>query len=181
MHSSLSSILAYALTLQYSSATPLVPSLFTKRGGQVTDPTCWYDEGAVTCNGAPNDAWCADAARAACQIFSQMDPTNTTTIALIVGGESSSDSGLNAQCLVSVQNSGEGQAPSTTQAECEQKFQTLRGCQNSQNRNYKADCIGGNINVHFNEYVISLLLELFNSLRASCKPQLLLLTLQIGM
>ena len=99
------------------TGSPLGASLFA-RGGQQQQPTCWYNQHGVVCNGAPNIAWCDAAVDKACTQFAAMDPSDTTPVVVVVGDEGSSSNGQNAQCLASVQNSGKGIAPGTDKATC---------------------------------------------------------------
>ena len=83
-----------------------------------------------------------------------MDPSNRTDIVIIVGADGSSDSGVNAQCFVSVGNNGHVTAKTPPDI-CIQKFQTLNGCQappsatSPGNDNYNPYMVGGNINVQY--------------------------------
>lgn len=121
------------------------------RGGDAQLPTCEYDQGAgVVCKGAPYIPWCDAAVDYLCGVFATMDPSNHTNILIIVGEDGSSDSGQNAQCLASVQHN-DGETAVVPKDVCVQKFQTLEGCQAPANRNYNANCVGGSINVHFDD------------------------------
>ena len=151
MHSLSQTYLISTLLFQAALSGPIPDSPLTVRGGDSQLPTCFYDQGGgVVCNGAPNISWCDAAVDYVCGIFETMDPSNHTNIFIVVGDDGSSDSGQNAQCLVSVKHN-DGETAIVPKDVCVQKFQTLEGCQAPANHNYNSNCVGGSINVHFND------------------------------
>ena len=159
MHQSLHSLLALAPLFSIALASAIPTALLPRDNRDISvDPTCFYDQGGgVVCNGSPNIDWCVDAVNRTCTAFAAMDPSDKTNIWNIVGGESSSDQGLNARCLASVKHN-DGEIEKTDYPTCVQKFQTLMGCQKPPgsdggpgNKNYNAYCVGGSINVHYND------------------------------
>ncbi|MDI1486122.1 MAG: hypothetical protein OHK93_004312 [Ramalina farinacea] len=150
MHSTSQTYLISTLLFQAVLSGPIPDSPLTVRGGDSQLPTCFYDQSGVVCNGAPNIAWCDAAVDYICGIFATMDPSNHTNIFISVGDDGSSDSGQNAQCLVSVKHN-DGETAVVPKDVCVQKFQTLEGCQAPANNNYNSNCVGGSINVHFND------------------------------
>lgn len=104
----------------------------------------------MRCNGAPYIPWCDVARDWVCNIFKDMDPSNTTNIVVIIGEEGSSGSGLDAQCCASARHNGGGTEKVSMEV-CQNKFMALEGCQNSNNTNYNPWCVGGNTNVHYND------------------------------